>query len=295
MILPEFILPSRVNQRWKYSGIDSLEISLDKKHFKQYPHHVDYQYNSRGFRDAEWPDNLQDSIWCLGDSFTVGIGCPVTHSWPSILQQQTGKRTINVSMDGASNSWIARKAVQILQQLSPELLVIHWSYIERREHPDITKDDEQRRLPFLSHDLGIVECLLNFQQCVNQVEQHKGATRVIHSTIPDIAAMPQYKDVQRCWTNIAGPDWPSTLPNCIADIPDFVVNELKMHQAWDFIFDYYHAPLLLDKILRDVCYTGPITKIDLARDGHHYDIETAKLLVNKIQQLINVDDVSNQN
>ena len=58
MILPDFLLPSRVNKRWEFSGIDSIEQCLDKNHFKNYPHPITYSYNSRGFRDNEWPESI---------------------------------------------------------------------------------------------------------------------------------------------------------------------------------------------------------------------------------------------
>lgn len=136
MILPDFILPSRVNQHWQYLGIDSIEECLDKKWFKKYPYNVEYHYNSRGFRDSKWPESIEElkqAIWCIGDSFTVGLGAPVEHTWPCLLQQHTGMRTINLSMDGASNNWISRKTIGILKEISPKNIIIHWSYISRRE------------------------------------------------------------------------------------------------------------------------------------------------------------------
>ena len=133
MVLADLVLPSRVNQTWQYSGMDSIDKCADVAHFKSYPHTVEYHYNSRGFRDLEWPDNLKNCIWCIGDSFTVGLGAAQSHTWPSLLQQATNTRTINISMDGASNDWIARRAVDIVQQINPESVVIHWSYLHRRE------------------------------------------------------------------------------------------------------------------------------------------------------------------
>jgi hypothetical protein len=53
LILPDFILPSRVNQHWQYTGLDSEDQCLNPKHFKSYPHPVTYQYNSRGCRDLD--------------------------------------------------------------------------------------------------------------------------------------------------------------------------------------------------------------------------------------------------
>ena len=91
MILPDFILHSRVDARWDYSGSDSPgPWNVNKKYFKNYPYPIEYVYNSRGFRDAEWPesvDELRNAIWCIGDSFTVGLGSPLAHTWPYLLQQ----------------------------------------------------------------------------------------------------------------------------------------------------------------------------------------------------------------
>ena len=129
---------SRANENSLFSGIDSIECipNSKKKHFKNYPYKIQYQYNSRGFRDQEWPeslDKLQNSIWCLGDSFTDGVGLPFPHIWPQVLQQITNLQTINVSLDGASNNWIARHARTIIDEINPKNLIVQWSYSHRRE------------------------------------------------------------------------------------------------------------------------------------------------------------------
>lgn len=129
---------SRANENSLFSGIDSIECipNSKKKHFKNYPYKIQYQYNSRGFRDQEWPeslDELQNSIWCLGDSFTDGVGLPFPHIWPQVLQQITNLQTINVSLDGASNNWIARHARAIIDEINPKNLIVQWSYSHRRE------------------------------------------------------------------------------------------------------------------------------------------------------------------
>lgn len=286
MILPDFVLASRVNQHWQYSGADHPDRCIDATHFKSYTDTIEYVYNSRGFRDKEWPQELHNAIWCIGDSFTTGVGSPVTSTWPYLLAQALGQRTINVSMDGASNSWIARKALGLLQTVAPRIIVIQWSYSERRECADTTKSDEDRRLSHLPLGLGIVDGLLNFQQCVQQVEQNKGNCQVIHSIIPQGINFPRFSDVQQSWTNIAGPDWPVHAPDKLIDIPGFVVEELKQHQAWEFVSEYYHVMDLFNNTVKDVCYLGMISQIDLARDGHHYDIRTATAFVDAICQCL---------
>ena len=141
MILSDLKIMSKVHLQCEFSGIDSLEYCLNKEHFCNYPHKVDYVYNSRGFRDAEWPESqeeLKNAIWCIGDSFTVGIGSPYNFTWPQMLSIATGRRCINVSMDGASNDWISRRAQQIIKEVAPTHMVVLWSYINRREFSDIT-------------------------------------------------------------------------------------------------------------------------------------------------------------
>ena len=125
MILSDFILPTRKNQIWSESGMDSRQLCLDQKHFDSYPYAIEYRYNSRGFRDDEWPSSMEElkkCIWCFGDSFTVGVGSPLSHTWVNILQNKSVLRCINISMDGASNDWIARKVVKVLEEIQPETL-----------------------------------------------------------------------------------------------------------------------------------------------------------------------------
>jgi len=142
-VLTDLRLSSRANKVWSESGIDSWEKCLDRKHFSGYPHAIEYRYNDRGFRDQAWPDDLKNAIWCIGDSFTVGIGQPFDHIWPQMLAKQSQTRTVNISMDGASNNWIARRTRDIMQQINPRHVIVMWSYDERREIPNQTLLDEK--------------------------------------------------------------------------------------------------------------------------------------------------------
>ena len=180
-VLNDLVLPSRANQTWPYSGFDSPENAVDLAAFENYAHPVQYKFNSRGFRDQEWPADLQGVIWCVGDSFTLGMGAPETHTWPHCLSQLTGRRCINVSMDGASNDWIRRRALQIWHELEPDWICVQWSFLHRRENPDTDLTDEDRRIwnVFATVD----EDRDNFIDAVTALEQTCGHS-VIHSTIP---------------------------------------------------------------------------------------------------------------
>ena len=184
MILADLVVHSRVNQHCLYSGMDSLECCDNKQHFQNYPYTVDYVYNSRGFRDQEWPDSereLRDAIWCIGDNFTVGLGQPLAHIWPQVLATATGRRCINISMDGASNDWIGRRAQDILNTIRPQHMVIMWSYTHRREIQDPSLNDEQRRLH--ASDTTEAQDLANWTDLANKI--HTLNSDIVQCTIPD--------------------------------------------------------------------------------------------------------------
>ena len=133
--------PFNINKTCSTTGMDSISTTASNKQsgsspisfrWATYPYPIVYEYNSKGFRDKEWPANLDDVVWCLGDSFTKGVGVPFEHTWPSILQSQTKKRCINLGIDGAANRLILHIAKQIVYEHNPKYMVIMWSYKHRR-------------------------------------------------------------------------------------------------------------------------------------------------------------------
>ena len=281
MILPDFILPSRINQRWEYSGIDSVSSALDKDHFTRYKFTVDYKYNSRGFRDAEWPVDLKKSIWCIGDSFTVGIGSPLFHTWPNILQSQLKQRTINVSMDGGSNPWITRKALKIIQEVVPETVIIHWSYLHRREN---------------SYQTVLNKKWKNFY---NNVKDSSWPTCPVidnTDTLPKFIS-DELKTYDQSWTNVSDEDLKlhfvrstdeadiALTIDCIKKIEENKGTCRIIHS----VIPNFSAPgfkSMFVEQLPDVQFIPEFEKLDLARDGYHYDIKTAAKFVDKITELL---------
>ena len=157
-------------------GLDTYEQCLDKEYFVNYPYKVFYFFNQRGFRDHDWPNDLEEKIWCVGDSFTVGLGQPFEHIWPRQIDN-----SINISMNGASNDWIARKALYIIQNANPSVILIQWSYLHRRENPDYTLPDEMR---MMQQDPSDINDVGNFLKNIKSVENNKKSIPVIHSFIP---------------------------------------------------------------------------------------------------------------
>jgi hypothetical protein len=241
-----------MNESLQYSGMDFLKRCHDKNHFENYTKNISYYYNSRGFRDAEWPTEgkLKDCIWCLGDSFTVGMGQPIEETWANVLQQKTNTRTINISMDGASNTWIARKAKYILNEISPTTIVIQWSYTSRRELDDASLPDIKRRTHYSKKDI-LIDASDNkdFIKCFLDVEKHKGNTDVVHTFIPH---------------------WSISPGKYLFENSNFM----------KLLFRYHG----LDA--NDIKLTADSTQLDYARDGHHYDIKTSSKYVAHIMKLL---------
>ena len=116
----------------KNSGMDTLEKCRDKDHYLSYTKDISYRYNSRGFRDHEWPEDLSDVVWCVGDSFTVGIGQPFEETWPQLLGKKLGKTCLNIGEDRCANDTMALRIQEICKLHSPKLVVVMWSYFARR-------------------------------------------------------------------------------------------------------------------------------------------------------------------
>jgi hypothetical protein len=282
MILSDLILTTRINRCWTESGLDSLDLCLNKQHFLDYPHKVEYQYNSRGFRDSEWPesfDELQNAIWCVGDSFTVGIGSPYEFTWPQVLAKASGRRCINVSMDGASNNWISRRAQQIIQEVNPTHMVVLWSYFHRRESPDTTLSDDARKLFFEKFNLDHDD-LMNFINCYSAVKQNAANTTVIHGIIPMAGPALTNSTLESDWEKLRDPAWPIALPQDQAEF-DQLPQHIKTEIAGNFSNHDLNIWFSRNNFYKNNQLIA-LSNLDYARDYHHFDKITSDFFVHEI-------------
>jgi hypothetical protein len=304
MVLPNFFLNTRANQNWTESGLDSVDKCIDKVHFNNFPYSITYNYNSRGFRDAEWPETkqeLQDAIWCIGDSFTVGVGSPIEHTWPNVVSQQQQKRIINVSMDGASNEWIARKSIDIYNEINPSHMIIMWSYFHRREEQSDKSDEDRRN--FACMDSGI-EDVKNWLGCINRVSNY--IKNFIHFIIPNPTARPNFTEmcelIQKTWNNIKGCDWPAECPTTLTEfnkLDQEILNELhRLHKVFSWLLKSLQEledTRLVEEMYKSQSmqiknYRGEVPKLDIARDGHHFDILTSQWVAAEVMKIWNRSD-----
>lgn len=285
MILSDFILHSRVNAVWQFSGIDSIELCLDKKHFKNYPHRVEYVYNSRGFRDQEWPESveeLKNAIWCIGDSFTVGLGSPLEHTWPYLLQQQTGRRCINVSMDGASNEWIARKGISLLTAISPDMIIAHWSYTHRRELPTAPILE----LRWLNHYNDIKDPTWPMCNSFDDIDKLPNYIQLEIKQMHNINVLTCNDEDRRMHllNSTTEDDHINTLSSIAALAA--ACSDTKLIHSFIPKFCTANSVNQFFSQFNNIADYVKYSEIDTARDGHHYDILTAQSLVDKLVEQI---------
>lgn len=270
-------MPDLANLSMATTGLDSLLHCKDKRHFLNFPSKIDYRYNSRGFRDKEWPDDLDQAIWCVGDSFTVGLGLPFDLIWSQQLQTHTNRPVISIAMDGASNQWISRMAKNIISDADPFALIIMWSYANRRELSDDRLPDMKRRQ---HHDMHF-DIAADYDLFEKSVTDLAGS-RLVHSVVPNFHKM---QDIALIWDQVKGPDWPKDLPNNFQDLSSEIRHELLVfHDLSDIevLIDLHHRFQSLKKSYTFVEYEV----VDLARDGHHLGPETCRLLGEKFARII---------
>jgi len=236
MKLDQIKLQKTVDEFVAEVGIDSLKLCKDPVHFRNYSKTVIYKFNQMGYRDDEWPEDISGNIWAVGDSFTVGLGQPLEETWSKIVEKQLDKRVINVSMNGASNSWIARRIQFILDNFNPAAILVQWSYLHRRENADNTMLDEDRALHF---DVKLIK------------------------TKEDVAVLNQI-DVQHLLDNIHSIQNKNNTKIIHSFIPKFYNNDINLAN-----------PIYTELENNNIDFFPELEQLDFARDNFHYDILTA--------------------
>jgi hypothetical protein len=294
-ILQSFYVKSTKNLSSDFFGSDDPDVS---KINSKFPHSIHYNFNSRGYRDSEWPDSLpklKTAIWCLGDSATVGVGSPLAHTWPNLLSTALQRRTINISMVAASNDFIERKCIELLNTIAPDLIVICWSYLSRR---DVS---EQFRLDFI--------------QKREALEWNNFYTAIRDPSWPDcenfasISNLPNYiqQEITNCYRpliiNFDDEMWRNYQDNDLSqqqsarrtadqEVEYFMqkIRNIKQHQQstkilHTFVPDYGTAEekLLVQQQFQNLgLFYYKITQLDQARDKIHWDVKTSQLLVDRL-------------
>ncbi len=96
---------------------------------------ITYTWNQHGFRSDEFVEDGRDSILVVGDSWTIGMGVPVEHSWPNLLRDKIDPnfKIYNLSMAAASNDYIVRALYKTIDILKPKAVFVLWPGFAGRE------------------------------------------------------------------------------------------------------------------------------------------------------------------
>lgn len=176
-------IPRYKNLRCQYLGMDHPDQCLNKKWFAACGLSIQYHFNEVGYRDRSIENINNGGILVLGDSFTLGLGCPENQCWPRLLENLVQKKVQNFSLNGASNDWISRKLEQILRLLDPSMILIHYTFSHRRESTRSDWFDDERTL--CDPDHSCQENLENFQKNFQRVQYICGSIPLIQGFIPD--------------------------------------------------------------------------------------------------------------
>lgn len=273
MKLSDIIVPDLVNQQFKTYRPDSFWSCYDRWHYLRYPHSINYQFNSRGFRDQEWPQDLTNAVWCIGDSVTVGVGAPAAHAWPQQLAQVAGVRTINLGIRGTNNATIATMASTVLREVQPKNMVIVWSIFERRPKDTNSLLNDSYSQQLIASD---AEHIRYFEQCLNLLER---GTNIVHAFVPHYFTLTT-DTINKIWADVSGPSWPG-VPHRSDEIPNYVLLELEELNVRDSVETALYFNRVMHGIVNNL---GEIKPRDLARDGTHFDILTSQALAHQIAQ-----------
>lgn len=90
-----------------------------------------YKFNSHGFRCEEFTD--ADSILFLGCSVTLGVGLPITATFPTLLANELNLQCVNLGVGGSSTDTAFRIAYTYLEKIRPKIVVATFLFPERTE------------------------------------------------------------------------------------------------------------------------------------------------------------------
>jgi hypothetical protein len=92
---------------------------------------ITYSFNSHGYRCEEF-DNSPGFI-ALGCSFTVGIGLPVDHTWPSIVGKELGLAAWNLGIGNGSMDTCFRFLYHYIEKLNVNYVLLLTPPVQRFE------------------------------------------------------------------------------------------------------------------------------------------------------------------
>jgi len=140
------IPPANIVAPWQLPNLDAINMKPDMSN------QIRYKLNNYGYRDREWTDSdLNDSIWCVGHSDTLGMGVLDTETYCHKLGLLSNTPTINLGIAGASYDTFSRIIGSGLKKYKPRAIIIQSTTHGRKEY--ITETFQQLVLPNFTKDM----------------------------------------------------------------------------------------------------------------------------------------------
>jgi hypothetical protein len=111
---------------------------------------VQYQFNSQGYRCAEFDAQADIRILAIGCSYVLGLGLAQGDLFHERFATQIqaglskGAVTWNLAVSGASNDYIARLLSLAAPRLNPQIVLVNFTHAPRREYISV----ENRQIHF---------------------------------------------------------------------------------------------------------------------------------------------------
>lgn len=211
----------------------------------------------------------------------MGLGSPESHTWWHQLSIATGRPTINVAMDGAANSWISRWAQRIAADVPGADIVVQWSFTHRRERALKEVQDEiwqEFYTGIKDPSWPICNSWYDVDQLPVWVQQ-------------DLKTDPRFD----CYTQ--GLDLESmrrlqyTKTTVDEDI-EYTIDQINKLEHNKFTSQVIHSHIPgwhpAELKINSGVWIDEYSQLDRARDGFHYDIATAQLVVQNILKVFKV-------
>ena len=237
--------PDRSSSSVKWFGTDNEEAY--RKHSGHPVYNVDditYDFNSYGYRCAEFKTDADIRVLSVGCSYVLGLGLPARDIFHERLCRRiaaAASATIcnwNLGSAGASNDLISRLVHLAVPCLAPDLVLVHFTHSGRRDYVSV-EGQHFDYLPAVQR-LGMV---------AKEIRSQYAALKEIHSHFAALTSV--YDDALNLFRNY------SSLAALLKGTP------------WLCSFSSVEQTAHLGDHLQKSHLAGMLPRVDLARDHLH--------------------------
>lgn len=141
---PLSFLPAGKCVEWLDHTEDSKENYVKRGGHAVYGEHdITYSFNSLGYRSVEFDTRADLRIVAIGCSYVMGVGLPQQDLFHEVFAEQLRRKigktvaVLNLGAPGGSNDYIARLLHLAVPILDPNIVLVNFTHIGRREYVSV--------------------------------------------------------------------------------------------------------------------------------------------------------------